>query len=115
MSARLHVAAGTDRHLRFEWICLAPKGNVSERRSDRLDSNDGLSAGHTPGEQRRGYFGEFRLYVQGLLPRDLLQRVVPTTTAEARALNFDVWGGIYRLTQRQISRAVDWSRDSPGT
>lgn len=100
---RLHIAAGPDRRPWLVRKCLAPKRNVGERRSDRLDGSSGLSGGRTPGEQRRRHFGELRFYTQGLLPRDLLQQLVSTTTADALALNFDVWERIYRLT-----RPSDW-------
>lgn len=99
MSARLHVAAGTDRRLRFVRSCLASERNVSERRPDWLGSDGGLSQDRAPSQQRRRHFGQLRLDVQGLLPRDLLQQLAPTTIVEARALNFYVREGIYRLTR----------------
>lgn len=99
MSARLHVAAGTDRRLRLERGYLTSERNVSERRPDWLGSDGGLSHGRAPCQQRRRHFGQLRLDVQGLLPRDLLQQLAPTTTVEARALNVYVREGIYRLTR----------------
>lgn len=85
----LHIATRTDRRFRLVRKCLAPKRNVGERRSDRLDGTSGLSGRHMPGEQRRRHFGELRFQIQqGLLPRDLLQQFVSTTGGAALAFKF---------------------------
>lgn len=84
----LHIATRTDRRFRLVRKCLAPKRNVGERRSDRLDSSSGLSGGRTPGEQRCRHLGELRFYTQGLLPRDLLQQFASTTGGAALAFRF---------------------------
>jgi hypothetical protein len=88
MSALLHVATRTDWRSWLVRHCLAPKRNVGERHSDRLNGSGGLSGSHTPGEQRRRHFGQLRFYTQGLLPRDLLQQFVFTTAAAALPIRF---------------------------
>ncbi|WP_292066639.1 hypothetical protein [Mesorhizobium sp.] len=84
----LHIAAARLRRSWLERRCLAPKWNIGERRSNRLDIGGGLIGDRTSGEQRRRHFGELRLYVQGLLPRDLLQQFVSNTSADGVTFNF---------------------------
>lgn len=88
MTGPSHIATRSDRRSWPVRKCLAPKRNVGERRSDRLDSSSGLSGGRTPGKQRRRHFSELRFYTQGLLPRDLLQQFISTTGGAALAFRF---------------------------